>query len=99
MLKKLLLILSSIVVSACVQKDIKSFVTENRVDIRTISPDSTNFSEFEAIGKAIGDSRVVMLGEQDHGDAPTFLAKTKLIKYLHEKWGLMFWHLKVISLL
>ena len=87
MLKKLLLIISSIVVSACVQKDIKSFVAENRVDIRTISPDSTDFSDLQAIGKAIGDSRVVMLGEQDHGDAPTFLAKTRLIKYLHEKMG------------
>lgn len=77
----------SIVFSACVQKDIKQFVTENRVDIKTISPDSTNFSELEAIGQAIGDSRVVMMGEQDHGDSPAFLAKTRLIKYLHEKKG------------
>jgi erythromycin esterase len=77
----------SIIFSACVQKDIKQFVTEDRVDIRTISPDSTDFSELQAIGKAIGDSRIVMLGEQDHGDSPTFLAKTRLVKYLHEQKG------------
>lgn len=77
----------SIVFSACVQKDIKQFVKEERVDIQTISPDSTDFSELQAIGKAIGDSRVVMLGEQDHGDSPTFLAKTRLVKYLHEQKG------------
>ncbi|MBE5320983.1 erythromycin esterase family protein [Pedobacter sp. MR2016-19] len=77
----------SIVFSACVKKDIKQFVTEERVDIQTISPDSTDFSELQAIGKAIGDSRVVMLGEQDHGDSPAFLAKTRLVKYLHEQKG------------
>ncbi|WP_029279921.1 erythromycin esterase family protein [Pedobacter borealis] len=77
----------SIIFSACAQKDIKQFVAEERVDIHTISPDSTDFSELHAIGKAIGDSRVVMLGEQDHGDSPTFLAKTRLVKYLHEQKG------------
>ncbi|HJY12493.1 MAG TPA: erythromycin esterase family protein, partial [Flavobacterium sp.] len=77
----------SIVFSACVKKDIKQFVTEERVDIQTISPDSTDYSELQAIGKAIGDSRVVMLGEQDHGDSPAFLAKTRLVKYLHEQKG------------
>jgi len=76
-----------ITISSCKPKDIKTFVIQDRVDITTISPDSTDFSDLEAIGKAIGDSRVVMLGEQDHGDAPTFLAKSRLVKYLHEKMG------------
>jgi len=69
------------------QKQIKNYVQKNLNPIRTIDPDSTDFSDFEGIGNAIGDSRIVMLGEQDHGDAPAFLAKTRLIKYLHEKKG------------
>lgn len=69
------------------QIDIKTFVKENAISIATIQPDSTNYEDLIEIGKAIGDSKIVMLGEQDHGDAPTFLAKTRLIKYLHEKKG------------
>jgi erythromycin esterase-like protein len=69
------------------QTDLKDFVAQNAVSISTIEPDSTDYSDLDAIGKAIGNSKIVMLGEQDHGDAPTFLAKTRLIKYLHEKMG------------
>lgn len=67
------------------QKAIKKYVQENIVSIKNIDPDSLDFADLEVIGEVIGDARVVMLGEQDHGDAPTFLAKTRLIKYLHEK--------------
>jgi len=69
------------------QTDIKKFVTQNTVSISTIEPDSSDYYDLNVIGKAIGNSKIVMLGEQDHGDAPTFLAKTRLIKYLHEKMG------------
>lgn len=67
------------------QREIKKYVHNYLNVVNTIDPDSMDFSDLEGIGRAIGDSRVVMLGEQDHGDAPTFLAKTRIIKYLHEK--------------
>ncbi|MFN8307762.1 MAG: erythromycin esterase family protein [Ferruginibacter sp.] len=68
-------------------QDIEAYVKQNTVSIKTISPDSSDYADLETFGNAIGDARIVMLGEQDHGDAPAFLAKTRLIRYLHEKKG------------
>jgi len=69
------------------QEQIKKFVQEQAVQVTTIEPDSTSYKDLEPIGKAIGNARIVMLGEQDHGDAPGYFAKTRLIKYLHENKG------------
>ncbi|MDN3656818.1 erythromycin esterase family protein [Ferruginibacter paludis] len=69
------------------QQSIKKFVRETQSAITSIEPDSTNYEDLETIGTAIGNATIVLLGEQDHGDAPTYLAKTRLIKYLHEKKG------------
>ena len=61
---------------------------EKAVKIKTTDPSNQDFSDLEPLKNIIGDSvRVVMLGEQTHGDGETFLAKTRMIKFLHEKMG------------
>ncbi len=88
MYKKLhliLLFLVSLKVSA--QLPVKDFVQAHAVSLHTVSPDSTDYADLIPIGQAIGNSRIVMLGEQDHGDAPTLAAKARLVSFLHERLG------------
>ena len=69
------------------QDILERYIKDSVVLVRSIDPADTLFSDLDLLGKAIGDSRIVMLGEQDHGDSRTFLAKCRIIKYLHEKLG------------
>ena len=72
---------------ALCQDGVRQFVKEYSNKINTISPDCNNDEDLKVIEQAIGSARVVMLGEQDHGDGPTYLAKGRLIKYLHDSLG------------
>ncbi|MGI4863082.1 MAG: erythromycin esterase family protein [Janthinobacterium lividum] len=68
-------------------QDIRSYVAANTVPVATLDATSDDYADLAAVGQAIGEARVVMLGEQDHGDGSTFQAKTRLVKYLHERKG------------
>lgn len=47
----------------------------------------SNPSSLQPLKESIGSARVVMIGEQDHGDGKSLTEKIKLIKYLHQEMG------------
>ncbi len=63
------------------------WVLDHAVALRSIDPADGEFDDFEPLVTAIGAARVVQLGEQSHGDGATFLAKSRLIRFLHERLG------------
>ena len=65
----------------------RTWAKSHPIPLKSISPEETDATDLDGFGKAVGDARIVFLGEQTHGDGATFLAKTRLIQYLHEKKG------------
>ena len=65
----------------------RAWLAKNASPIRSASLTDTDFSDLAPIGRAIGNRRIVLLGEQGHGDGATFDAKSRVIRYLHEKLG------------
>lgn len=55
--------------------------------IRSIDPADEDFSDLAPIGRAIGDARIVFLGEASHGEGGAILGRTRLVKYLHQRRG------------
>ena len=66
-----------------------AWLSANTTPIQSIDPtkQADDFADLEPLRATIGDSRVVILGEQSHGDGATFLAKGRLIKFLHQRMG------------
>lgn len=55
--------------------------------IKSYNANTSSFEDLEPIGKAIGERKIVFLGEPSHGDGGAIQMKTRLVKYLHEKKG------------
>ena len=63
------------------------WLSTQAIPVRSVDPSDRDFSDLEAFRGVIGDSRMVLLGEQSHGDGTVFLAKTRLIEFLHQEMG------------
>ena len=65
----------------------RAWVAAHASPLRTLDPSDPDDRDLSPLGKAIGPRRIVLLGEQTHGDGATFQAKVRIIRYLHEKLG------------
>lgn len=63
------------------------WVEQNAAPVRSIAITDRDFRDLEPLRDAIGDARVVMLGEQTHRDGATFRAKARLVAFLHREMG------------
>jgi erythromycin esterase len=64
-----------------------AFLKDASIPVRTIDPADEDFSDLMPLIEKIGKARVVLLGEQSHGDGSCFQGKSRLIKFLHQKMG------------
>src|SRR5688572_4678633 len=60
---------------------------EQAVKVRTCDPADEDFSDLQPLKKVLEGRRIVLLGEQSHQEGSVFLAKTRLIKFLHREMG------------
>jgi erythromycin esterase len=63
------------------------WLRDNAIPIRTIDPLDDDFTDLMPLRDLIGPARVVALGEQSHGDGAAFVAKHRLIRFLHTHMG------------
>lgn len=55
--------------------------------VRSIDPSDQDFRDLQALKSSLHGVRLVLLGEATHGDGATFLAKTRIVEFLHEELG------------
>ncbi len=64
--------------------ELPDMLTRRATDVGGDAPGALDFSSLDG---ALKDARVVMLGEQNHGDGGAFKLKTELVKHLHLHHG------------
>ena len=64
-----------------------AYLKKHAISVRSIDAEDGNMADLEPLRQVIGNRRIVMLGESSHGDGATFAAKSRLIKFLHQRMG------------
>jgi len=62
------------------------YLSEHTREI-SINPANSEYGDLQGLGEAIGNARIVALGEATHGEGNVFEAKTRIIQYLVQEKG------------
>lgn len=63
------------------------WLRDHAVALRTIDPADDDVSDLEPLRSALAGARVVILGEATHADGSAFLAKSRIVRFLHREMG------------
>ena len=66
---------------------LQRWIEQNAVRINAGPSENWGARDVERLTAAIGDARIVMLGEPSHGAGAAFAAKAGLVQMLHERLG------------
>ncbi len=69
------------------QQDKLDWIRAHAEPVRSVDIADEDFSDLMPLAAAIGDARIVQLGEATHGDGTAFLAKSRIVRFLHEYMG------------
>ena len=61
------------------------YLEQHAVRVRTVEPADEDFRDLQPLKRVIGRAPIVMLGEASHFDGTTLLAKSRLVKFLHQE--------------
>jgi erythromycin esterase len=64
-----------------------AWLRQHAVALRSIEPGDADFSDLEPLRSILAHRRIVILGEASHGDGAAFLAKVRLVQFLHREMG------------
>jgi len=64
-----------------------AWLARHAIPMRSLAPDDDDFTDLEPLREAIGNARVVLLGEESHGDGTAVRAKSRLVRFLHQEMG------------
>jgi erythromycin esterase len=64
-----------------------AWLRDKSIALRSIEPGDEDFSDLQPLRALLAKKRIVILGEASHGDGAAFLAKTRLIRFLHRELG------------
>lgn len=64
-----------------------AWLRQHVIPTRSPSDDDTDFSDLRPLRDAIGDARVVLIGEESHQSGSVIRVNSRLVRFLHQEMG------------